>query len=547
MLRAFLLMFLCHPATAQGQQPADPSTLARVEGRVLNSVTGEPLRKAEVRLGGEYMATTDGAGHFAIDQVAPGSYNLTAQHQNFSIQSYGATRPGLPGKKISLSAGQQQSNLELKLTPFGVISGKVIDEDGDPVTGVSITVMKWGFMQGGRRLLPSGGGSSTNDRGEFRIYNLPAGRYFVAARPVGADRFMPLVDTSGRAVTPHRDQIHEAYSMTYYPSSPDVASAAAVILSAGQEAAGRDIQLRKTRIFSVEGKVIGYSHGQRVSVLLQPQDSSSIAPFLGGRGNSSRQEDASSTHFVFAGVNSGQYTIVAMVNNHVGGHQEISVGDSDVSGIIVTTSDSGGVKGKVVFETGNTGQTPVLKGLRVSLTPVQAMQMNMPNASTADDGSFGMDEVPAARFKVSCSPIEGAYLKTVRWNGQISNDGAVEMTGGGTGMLELVFAPTSAVIDGDVKSGDDPAPGASVLLVPASRRESDFRYMMTDQNGHFSAKGVAPGGYTVMAVDTAIYLMPDQALLKALEKFSVFATVDQSGQATVSLKLIPEAEIEAVQ
>jgi hypothetical protein len=173
--------------------------------------------------------------------------------------------------------------------------------------------------------------------------------------------------------------------------------------------------------------------------------------------------------------------------------------------------------------------------------------MNVPNASTADDGSFSMEEVPADRFRVNSSPLEGTYLKTIRWNGQISSDGIVEAPGGGASTLDMEFAATSAEIDGDVRNGDDPAPGASVLLVPASRRESDFRFMMSDQKGHFSAKGVAPGGYTALAVDTAIYGMPDAALLKALEKFSAFTTVDQNGQATVSLKLIPEAEIEAAQ
>ena len=114
-------------------------------------------------------------------------------------------------------------------------------------------------------------------------------------------------------------------------------------------------------------------------------------------------------------------------------------------------------------------------------------------------------------------------------------------------MLELEFAATSAQIDGDVKAGDQPAPGASILLVPANRHESDFRFMMADQHGHFSATGVAPGGYTALAADTAIYDMPDPALLKALEKFTAYVLVDRNGQATVSLKLIPEAEIEAAQ
>src|SRR5437763_1032663 len=54
----------------------------------------------------------------------------------------------------------------------------------DPSSGVPLTVLRWGFMRGARQLLPSGGGGSTDDRGEYRIYNLPAGRYFVVARPI---------------------------------------------------------------------------------------------------------------------------------------------------------------------------------------------------------------------------------------------------------------------------------------------------------------------------------------------------------------------------
>ena len=151
MLRPVLLIFLCQSLSAQGPSQPDPSTLAHVEGRVMNAVTGEPLRKADVHLhgsAGEYMATSDGSGHFTIDLVAPGSYNLNAQHQNFSTLSYGATRPGMPGTKITLAAGQTLSSVEMKLIPFGVISGKVVDQDGDPVTGIPISVMQWGLRGG---------------------------------------------------------------------------------------------------------------------------------------------------------------------------------------------------------------------------------------------------------------------------------------------------------------------------------------------------------------------------------------------------------------
>ena len=120
------------------------------------------------------------------------------------------------------------------------------------------------------------------------------------------------------------------------------------------------------------------------------------------------------------------------------------------------------------------------------------------------------------------------------------------MNSGGAATLDLVFAPTTAQIDGDVKTTDDqPAAGTTVLLIPASAHESDFRIMMTDQNGHFSAKGVAPGSYTALATDVQIYTMPDAVWLKSLEKVTTAVAVDENGHTTVSLKAVPEAAIEA--
>jgi hypothetical protein len=533
-----LWLLLCHLVFAQNQG-------THVDGRVTNAVTGEPLRKAEVQLhggaGGDYGAVTDASGHYAIEQIAPGSYNLTAQHQNFAVQSYGSKRPGMPGAKLTLSAGQQMSSIDIKMTPFGVISGKVVDEDGDPVTGAPITVLKWGFMRGGRQLTQAGGGATTNDRGEFRVYNLAAGRYYLMAMSVRRNAVMASSISTYRSGAPRSGQ--DAYMNTFYPSAPDVASAAPVLLGDGQEISGRDIQLRKTRTVTVQGKIAGGSESQRVSISLYSADSSMNMSFGMNRVANVLKQDGT---FSVTGVAPGNYILVAMLNNRMAARQDVVVSDADLQDVVVNLMEPGTIKGRVLFEGSETNASK-LSGLRVSLTPVGMVPMSSPNSSTGADGSFTMEEVSPDRFKVNCSPMEGAYLKTIRWNGQVSNDATVEMAGGGSGTLELVFATTSAEIDGDVKLDDQPAPGASILLVPASGREFDLRYMMADQNGHFAAKGVAPGGYTALAMDTAIYGMPDAALLKALEKFSAYTTVDQNGQATVSLTLISTAEIEAAQ
>jgi protocatechuate 3,4-dioxygenase beta subunit len=547
MRRAMVLLFLCHGLGAQSQQAVDPASLARVEGRVVNSVTGEPLRKADLMLHGSagsgYSAASDASGHFIIEKVAPGDYNLTAEHQNYAVLEYGSTRPGIPGTRLSLTAGQGMTGLELKLVPFGVISGKVVDQDGDPVANVPVTVMHWGFMRGARQLAPSGGGAATNDRGEFRIYSLASGRYFVVARPIRSDMYGMTESTGRRTGAVRAEASREYFTTTLYPSTPDVASASPVTVNAGQEVPGIDIQLRKTRTYSVQGKVAGLQKGRRYSLSLQQQDAASSGSFGMSRASAIRPEDGS---FAFRGVPPGRYTLIAMADNRVGARQEVSIGDGDLDGLTVVVLDPGVVKGRVQMEAGVT--KPSLKGLRVSLTPVDAIPMNLPNASTGDDGTFGMEEVAVDRYKVSCSPVEGAYLKTIRWSGQISNDGTVDMTSGSTATLDLVFAATSAIIDGDVKTSDDkPAPGVPVLLAPASGREPDFRLVMADQNGHFAAKSVAPGSYTALATDAAIYSMPDAALLKALAKVTTAVNVDENGHSTVSLKLVTEAAIEATQ
>ncbi len=553
MLRATMLFLVGYGLWAQTQiqtgtqPPSDSTGVARVEGRVTNSLTGEPLRKGELTLrggpNGAYTGTSDSTGHFAIEKIAPGAYDLIAQHQNYAVQNYGATRAGMPGTKLNLTAGQSMASVEIKLVPFGVITGKVVDQDGDPVTNVPLSVMRWGFGRGSRQLQNSGGGV-TNDRGEYRIFNLPAGRYILVARPNRPGGYVQMADVSpGRRIVARAEQGTESNGTTFYPSSLDAASAASIPLSAGQEIAGIDIQLRKTRVYEVQGKISGFRPKLRFFVHLQPKGESGAAS-AGGYSGSVRPDDGT---FRIAGVPPGQYTLMALADNRAGAWQDVSVGDSDVEGLTIVVAEPGTVKGKVQVETSGTTPPPALKNLHVALTPIDRAAM-LPNTSTEDNGTFSLEQVSADRYRVSCSPLAGTYLKSIRWNGQESKDSTVEMTGGGTSTLDLVFAATSAQIDGDVKAADDqPAVGARVILVPASRHESDLRVTTTDQNGHFTAKNVAPGNYVAFAPDADFFGMPDAAFLKAIEKETTQVTVDENGHATASLKLIPEAVLEADQ
>jgi len=169
------------PSSAPSIRPDDKCSL---EGIVVNAVTGEPLKKVHLTLrplgvqnGVPYGTTTDSAGHFLINDVDPGRYNFSASRNGFVGQPYspqGSTNRNAP---LTLSNGQQLKEIVFKLTPQGVISGRILDEDGDPLSGVAVQCMVYSY-QGGKRQLMNRNGGSTNDLGEFRLFG---GEYKVYA------------------------------------------------------------------------------------------------------------------------------------------------------------------------------------------------------------------------------------------------------------------------------------------------------------------------------------------------------------------------------
>ena len=172
------------PAPPLGQAADEKAKLqATLQGQVLNQVTGEPVRKANLSLKPESGGTTlkgvtDNEGKFSIENIDPGRYTLSADRQGFVTQSYGASRPSGPGTPLELKTSQALKGLSFKLTPQGVIAGRVIDDDAEPVSGISVQVLQYKYLLGKKRLIPAMQTLVlTNDLGEFRAPNLSPGSY----------------------------------------------------------------------------------------------------------------------------------------------------------------------------------------------------------------------------------------------------------------------------------------------------------------------------------------------------------------------------------
>jgi hypothetical protein len=182
-----LCCFLLAAQRSASVPGAAPEEKCSIEGTVVNALTGEPLKKVHLTLrpvdqqnGIPYGANTDAAGHFLTDELDPGRYSLSASRNGFMTQSYspdGSLRRATP---LTLAKGQELKQLVFKLAPQAVVSGRVLDEDGEPLADVSVEPMLFQYLRGRRQLIPIAG-TSTNDLGEFRLHNLSPGKYIFSA------------------------------------------------------------------------------------------------------------------------------------------------------------------------------------------------------------------------------------------------------------------------------------------------------------------------------------------------------------------------------
>ena len=221
------------PASPPRDPSARPATAvvgtAVVRGRVVSADTGLPLRRAKVSLRDARepqgrSVTTDAAGAFAFEAVPKGRYRLRASKARYVDGALGGRRPGAPGRAFDVADGQKIDNLTIVLATAGVITGRVLDDGGEPMTGATVMALRQRTVNGVTRLAPSEHARPTDDTGAYRLFGLEPGRYYLSVRP-DDERHTPDVDTSVTGLAP-----------TYYPSTAVASEAQPIDVAAGAEA-----------------------------------------------------------------------------------------------------------------------------------------------------------------------------------------------------------------------------------------------------------------------------------------------------------------------
>src|SRR5215471_6882328 len=182
----------------QQQQPSKPQDRGSITGYIVRMGTGDPLSKSTVTIttynaarNQSYTATSTTGGQFSFQNLEPGQYRLAATRAGYVRMEYGARSPSRPGLPITLSPGQRLTNIVLQLMPAGTITGRVFDRDGEPLANVNVEGLRYSYLEG-QRVMNVVQTARTNDLGEYRLFWLQPGQYFVSAAPPEGQRGLAI-------------------------------------------------------------------------------------------------------------------------------------------------------------------------------------------------------------------------------------------------------------------------------------------------------------------------------------------------------------------
>jgi len=590
----------------QQQQPARPEDRGSITGYIVRMGTGDALSKSTVTIttynaarNQSYTATSTTGGQFSFQNLEPGQYRLAATRAGYVRMEYGARSPSRPGLPITLSPGQRLTNIVLQLMPAGTITGRVFDRDGEPLANVNVEALKYSYQEG-QRIMNVVQTARTNDLGEYRLFWLQPGQYFVSATPTdgqrgallnalavagpgiagvmddivanrggggrgggrgnpgGAQRGGPPQATPATPQIPSdgQDQTVEGYVPVYYPGTTDAQSAATINLQPGVLFSGVDLTVAAVRTLRVQGQVINGVTGQpaqNANVMLLPvQRVAGGGGFRGGLRNPGNfRTRVNQGAFEIRGVVPGSYEIIAVLNdrnNRMTARLPLEIGNSDVQNVSLIASPGFTLSGRLVIEGQQSGTgNQDLSRVRVMLRPDSAAQMagGAPAAPVQADGTFTLQQVGRDDYRLSIGGMpRNAYVKMARYSGtDVMNEG-LRLDRQPSGPLDILISTNTGIADGVVQNDKQEASvNVTVVLIPDAERRSRFdlyRTASTDATGHFHIEGVAPGDYHVFSwenVENGAWQDPD--FIRQFEDRGKPIRINESGTSNIELRVIP--------
>jgi hypothetical protein len=546
-------------ARAQISQPEIPPP-AIVEGSVIDAQNNRSVPRATVKLmglkgAGSKSTRADGNGHFIFEQVEPGRYKLIAEHQGF----FSDERKREYQPVFDVASGGHLKNMPVRLMPTAVVAGEIVDEFDEPIQKIEVKLLAVKMRLGQMYLSPAGK-TITDDRGQYRLAGLRPGRYYLVAEYEHSDMSEEVISQLKEVLTqntttrvggettiqigsaPSEPEAAFSYPPQFYPATGDFQQAQAIALSAGDEVAANFLLL-STPVVSIRGRV---TNGMTGAPAEKAAVSAYWTPYMEDDGIPAKTSSEKGA-FEVRGIAPGTYTLRASFTEDgqsFMGEQTVEVGNRGAQNVEIPALPDFVGAGHVAIT--GTPRNPINR-IYADFAG-EGLMPRVHASATSPQFKFETQLRPDQRYHANIPNLpDDYYLKSVVISGhEVPPDNVV--VNGRRGDIELILSPFGGHIEGVLFDAQGQPTRGSVLLVPDIPQPGPpdlFRRTGADTKGKFSFRGIVPGSYRLIAMESVDLDTEINAadFLRNISNRGDGLIVDEQGKYTVSLKLSDSKEL----
>ena len=482
--------------------------------RVVDSPTGSPISGARVTVASEraeqIFGRTDSTGVFAGRSPASGVHLVTVVRQGYRM--FGGA---ITGKPIELQPGSE-TQVTLEMQALGVITGRVVDQYGDPIRHALARTEDVTVSPGREQYFQSSWAAETDDLGQYRIADVEPGMHYVAAEysstrqertPGGRSRF-EWPQTGG---------------VVLYPDATSIEQADQVEVTAGQTIHLKDIRLNIQRAVAISGRIKAAPSGVDPSLSLEPKLKLALNTSPMVQGGSSKPDGTFKLN-----VLPGDYILTAsdQKTGKVSKPITLEVRDRNLTGIELELTSGYEVRGRISVD--GTDQLDFTK-----------LQLNLGVPVKIDDSGIFEVKLTSSKATYALQNLpEGWYVKESRVAGQRIMSRQVEIEPGISDM-SIVLSPRAARIELGLQIPAGSLPPTAVFLLPEDGPIPDIESIPSGEpdeaSRRFIFQSVPPGSYRIFTFDSSnwgLALRPD-ILLQKYRAFAPLVTVSDGERKTM--------------